>query len=454
MKRLSMMDGSFLLSEKPQQPMHVAGLQLFSLPEKNKRGFVKNLAEQLRAGGEVRAPFNQHIVTRLGQAYWREDPYFDLDHHFRHLALPKPGRVRELLALVSHLHASLLDRSRPLWECYLIEGLEGNRFALYTKMHHAMVDGVTAMRLGQAAMTEDPTITDLPPMWASKNLQGPRKPSGTTTNPSPTPPLRLQDQIAVARGALGTFVDLWKSSSDETQITPMDAPRCMLNGPISASRRFAAQSYDIARIKAVADAFDATLNDVVMAMCGGALRSYLKSMNGLPDKPLIAMVPVSVKPKDSMEAGNNVGMILASLGTDRSAPESRLDIIKRSMQAGKDRFSQMSRPEIMAYSALLGMPLALSVGLGVARDVPMYNVVISNVPGPKKPMYFNGAKMEGMYPVSIVAEGQAMNITLNSYVDKMEFGVIACRRSLPSIQRILDYLEDELAALEKAADLG
>ena len=454
MKRLSTLDTAFLLLEKRQQPMHVAGLQLFKFPKDAPRDFLQQLVDEFRNVESIRPPFNQRVVWRMGQAFWDEDPYFDLEHHFRHSALPKPGRVRELLDLTSRLHSNLLDRSRPLWSSRLIEGLQGRRFAMYNKIHHSVVDGVAAMRLGQSALTEDPNARGLLPMWA-KNPADRRKPSrGNAVErviKAGAPALSLggiTEQIGMARGVAGRVVEAMRGG--DGAVSPFETPRCMLNVPITASRRFAAQSYSLTRIKAVGKALDCTVNDIVLAMCAAALRQYLLSLNALPAKSLTAMVPVSVRPEGT-EGGNQIAMILANLGTNLADPLDRIEVIRASMQAGKDRFSQMSQPEIIAYTILSSLPSTLNLALGLAPERQRYNLVISNVPGPKKALYWNGAELEGMYPVSIPTDGQALNITCTSYQDSLDFGLTACSRTVPSVQRMLDMLEDALKELERVA---
>ena len=226
-----------------------------------------------------------------------------------------------------------------------------------------------------------------------------------------------------------------------------EAPPSILNERITGSRRFAAQSYPLERFKAIAKKADATLNDVVMAVCGSALRNYLLSLNALPVKPLIAMVPMSMR-KDDSDSGNQIAMILATLGTHLSDPSERLYSIKRSVKESKDRYKDMSLEEAINYTALTLAPAGLNMLTGLSSRLQAFNVVISNVPGPKKPLYWNGARVEGMYPVSIPLDRIALNITLVSYVDSLEFGFTACRRTLPSMQRLLDYVELGISELE------
>jgi len=437
--------------------MHVGGLQLFSFPEGAGPKYVTELAESLRAYSCPQAPFDQHLISKFGQSYWETDTHFDLEHHFRHEALPKPGRIRELLARVSAEHSNLMDRERPLWEVHLIEGVRGKRFALYTKMHHSMIDGMSGMRLCMKALSTDPSARDLPPIWAMQ----PKK-KKEPSKPTPTDLISSLAQFSGAAGKqLSTFPavareiakSVKKAKTDPNYVSIFQAPQCLLNEPITGSRRFAAQSYPIGRIKRIGRAFDATVNDVVLAICGSALRDYLISQHALPDKPLIAQVPVSIRQDDSI-GGNQIAMILANLGTHIADPSNRIEVIKASVNEAKQRFKQMTPAELLNYTALTMAPSALNILTGLAPKWQTFNVVISNVPGPKETLYWNGAKLEGMYPVSIPVDRVALNITLLSYVDQLEFGFTACRRTLPSMQRMLDYVENGIHELEVAADIN
>lgn len=458
MKALSPVDQLFLLMERRQQPMHVGGLQLFSFPEDAGPDYVLELAEQLRTYSQPSAPFNQRLVTRLGQPHWDPDRQFDLDHHFRHEALPHPGRIRELLALVSAEHSALLDRERPLWEVHLIEGLQDRRFALYSKIHHSMVDGIAAMRLGMRALSTDPNERDLPPVWA----QRPRRRSTGGGMPGPgevaSGLARLAGDVRAQAGTLpGVFREIYKSMQasrhDDRYTNVFQAPDCIINQRITGSRRFAAQSYSLSRFKAIAKAFGGTLNDAVLAVCGAALREYLIAQRALPNAPLIAMVPMSLR-RDETDGGNQIAMILANLGTHVADPAHRIGMVMDSVRQSKERCSRMSPEEILNYTALTLAPAGLNLLTGIGPKFRSFNVIISNVPGPKDPLYWNGARLEGIYPVSIVLDRMALNITLTSYVDSLEFGIIACRRTLPSMQRLLDYIAKGIDELEIAAGIA
>ncbi|SHK09666.1 acyltransferase, WS/DGAT/MGAT [Marinobacter antarcticus] len=463
MKPLSPTDQLFLWLEKRQQPMHVGGLQIFSFPDDAPDDYVARLAEQLRKDTEVTAPFNRRLDSRLAQPVWVQDKHLDLEHHFRFEALPTPGRIRELLAFISAEHSHLMDRERPLWEFHLIEGLGERQFAVYIKIHHALVDGISAMRMFQRMLSTDPSKRNMPPIW---DLSARPRRDDDSSGPSLWGSIsHLLGESGKQLGTVPTVArELLRTANTARKDPAYDsifhAPRSILNQKITGSRRFAAQSYCLKRIKAVCHAYGTTVNDVVTAMCASALRTYLMNLDALPEKPLIAMVPVSLrkyeratseKAEGSQPEGNQVGVLLANLHTDESHAVTRLRKIHQGIQEAKDRYSHMSPAEILNYTALTLTPAAFNLLTGMAPKWQTFNVVISNVPGPKKTSYWNGAKLEGMYPVSIAMDRLALNMTLTSYNDQVEFGLIGCRRTLPSLQRMLDYLEDGLVELEQGA---
>lgn len=451
MKPLSPTDAMFLWLEGRRQPMHVAGLQLYTPPAGAGFDFVQRLVEAWRDHTAPESPFDQRPRFRLGHWFWEPDGEFELEYHVRHSALPRPGRIRELLSLVSRLHGTLMDRTRPMWELHLIEGLSDGRLALYVKVHHALLDGVASMRLLQSVLSEDPSERR-PPIWAQKRR--PRSQS-TAETPSPAPLPGLVERALRAGGEIMPGVssgirELVRSASlGEADAQPFHAPPTMFNVRISGSRRFAAQSYQLDRFKQLGKASGATVNDVTLAVCSGALRRYLLSHDALPDKPLIAMVPVSVRAADS-EGGNQVSMLLANLATNVADPAERLHRIVESTRLAKDRLSKMSRLERVAHAAAISAPMGASMVTGHARRRPIYNVVISNVPGPQQPLFLNGMRLDETYPVSIPIDYLALNITITGYAGQLGFGYVACRRSVPALQRMLDCTDDALAELESA----
>ena len=441
-------DAVFLLGESREHPMHVAGLQLYEPPQGAGPEFVREFTDALIANDEFQPTFRKHPATIMGgitPMAWAYDDEVDVDYHVRRSALASPGRVRELLELTSRLHTSLLDRHRPLWELYVVEGLKDGRFAMYCKMHHALIDGVSAQKLMQRALSNDPDDPEIRAPWSLPKSK--RK-------SSPTSRLGSLLKTAGSVAALGpSTVSLARAALLEQQLTlPFGAPRTMLNVKIGGARRCAAQSWSVDRVKNVKRAAGVTLNDVVLAMCSGALRYYLLEQNALPDTPLVAMVPVSLRREDEADAGGNlVGAILCNLATDTDDPVERLQTVSESMRNNKKVFSELPRVQALALSAMNMGSLALAAVPGwVNSTSPPFNLVISNVPGPQEQLYCGGARLDGNYPLSAVLDGQALNITLVSNAGNLDFGLVGCRRSIPHLQRLLAHLESSLKDLERA----
>jgi len=453
---------AFLLAENRSQPMHVGGLQLFEKPEGAGRDYVRRMYEEMRDVDEIAPLFLKHPKRRVktaGQLVWENDDQFDIEHHVRHSALPKPGRVRELLELCGRLHSTRLAWERPLWEAHVIEGLRDGRVAMYTKTHHALVDGISAMRLIQSVLSTDPDQRGMPAPWGVRPARAARAQEKAERDLAQVPIQALRTAFGItaeAAGMPGALVrTLNKGLRNETSALSLYAPRTMFNRSITGSRRFAAQDWPIERLRAIGRASGATLNDVVLAMCSGAVRAYLLELAALPDSALVAMVPVGLNAKQSQmastEGGNAVGAVMCKLGTDLADPADRLEAIHRSMLDGKRALSSMTPIQIMAMSALGQVPAILPPLLrmqGIVR--PPYNLIISNVPGPRTTHYWNGAKLVGQYPLSIPINGMALNITCTSYAGNMGFGLTGCRRTVPHLQRLLGHLDDEVKALEKA----
>ncbi|WP_211348946.1 WS/DGAT/MGAT family O-acyltransferase [Nocardioides litoris] len=460
---------AFLLAENRNMPMHVGGLQLFEKPEGADRDYTRQMFESMLDVDEVAPLFlkHPHRSVRTGaQLVWKPDDQFDIEHHVRHSALPQPGRVRELLELCGRLHSTRLAWERPLWEAHLIEGLRDGRVAMYTKTHHALVDGVSAMRLLASVLSTDPDERDMPPPWGHqprrrRTRNDDRAADGGGLSELPLTALRTALGItAEAAGMPSALVKtLRKGLKNETSALSLYAPRTIFNQDITGSRRFAADDWPIERLRAIGKATGTTINDVVLAMCSGAMRTYLGELDALPDKPLVAMVPVGLNAKQSQaasaEGGNAVGAVMVQMATDLADPARRLGAIHKSMKDGKDALSSMTPVQIVAMSAIGQVPAILTPVLkmqGIVR--PPYNLIISNVPGPRSTHYWNGAKLLGTYPLSIPINGMALNITCSSYDGNMAFGLTGCRRTVPHLQRLLTHLDDEVAALEKAAGVA
>lgn len=460
MAMMPVTDSMFLIAESREHPMHVGGLQLFELPDGAGPDYVSDFHRQLLSLVDVRPLFRRRPrgpVGTVGQFAWTNDDQLDLEYHVRLSALPRPGRVRELLELTSRLHGSLLDRYRPMWEFTLVEGLQGNRFATYTKVHHALLDGVSALRLLQHSLSEDPNDMSVRPPWSPRVRTDVFGGGARRSEDGAFDPIRAIGDFAKEIRGLGSATARLVNEAfrEQSATLSFQAPRSMFNVPITGARRFAAQGWPLERVRAVGRASGATMNDVMLAMCSGALRQYMLDLGALPDKPLVAAIPVSLRTgqavSDNAIGGNAIGIILCNLATDRLDAGDRLATIHDSMLKGKKIYQGMSRLQITALSALPLIPLAIGTIPGFTRITPpAFNVLISNVPGPRAPLYWNGARMQGVYPLSIPYEGQALNITVTSYADSLEFGLTGCRRTVPHLQRLLGLLDESLGDLEKA----
>lgn len=488
-KLLKINDSAWLFAESHRTPMQVGMLATFAVPE-DRPDFVADLVTRWRGVHQFAPPFNL-LFRQLPVPSWSElpDDEIDLDYHLRHSALPHPGSQRELGVLVSRLHSSKMDRRYPLWECHVIEGLEDGRWSLYMKAHHSQVDGVGGIRLLKRMLTADPDARDLLPPWAI----GTRGPDQSGLRPlrvlhtaasagpeeaEPEPDLTLEPARGVidlvtpvvgsaaglaaglARDATSVAASLTRTYAEsvtgvgasEGRAVPFRAPRTIFNGRIHTPRRFATQHYSIERMKLVAKAADASLNDVFLAISGGALRRYLDEQGALPREPLTANVPVSVRPGDGASVGNAITFLYAQLGTDIEDPVARVAAIRDSTRLGKARLPQVGGLAMDAYTAVLMMPFLSQAILGFGgRGRPAANLVISNVPGPAETRYLDGSRLEELYPVSLLFNGQALNITGVSYDGHFNIGYTGCRDSMPSLQRIavhsgeeLDRLADEL----------
>lgn len=448
MEPISPIDALFLVGESREHPMHVGSLQLFQPPEDAGPHFVRESYRAMLERTEIQPTFCKRpaFIGGVTNVAWSLDKNVELDYHLRRSALPEPGRVRDLLELTSRLHGSLLDRHRPMWEAHLVEGLQDGRYAVYTKFHHSLMDGVSAMRLMQRAFTTDAEDDDVRVPWEL----GPRK-----HKPKQRPSL-LQQLGGTASSALAlapSTVKLARAALLEQQLTlPFRAPRTMFNVRIGGARRVAAQSWSLERIKAVKAAAGVTVNDVILAMSAGALRAYLIEQDALPDAPLTAMVPVNLRKEDDDRGGNNVGTFLCNLATDIEDAGKRLEVISSSIQDTKEVFWQLPPIQQLALSAMNigGLFFGLIPGY-LSAAAPPFNIVISNVSaGRSEPLYWRGARLDGNYPLSIPLDGQAVNITVTNNADKLDFGLVGCRRSVPHLQRLLGHLETSLKDLERA----
>ena len=463
MKRLSFADAIFLYAETPETPMHVGSVTIF---------------KPATHGNDLFARFREHVASRLDllpssrrrleptplgidHPAWVIEDNLDLDYHVRHAVLPKPGGMEELRALIGRLHAIALDRGRPLWEYHLIEGLEDGGFAVYVKVHHSTMDGLA----GTATLG---VTYDFAPGAAMARL-----PERVVRRDE-----ELSDFIELTSTAVGDFIRQgWRAVKSLpgvaralTKAAPnfgrdarfllsyaKDMPRTPFNKVISGHRVFATSSLSLREVRAFAKSRGVTINDVVLALCAGALRRYLAEHGALPKKPLTAGLPVSVRPPGNAQLNNQVLFTLSRLPTDVAEPLPRLAAAKAAGQEAKNLFADM-RDLVTTDISILGAPL-LAIGLARlwagARAAnylsPSFNVAISNVPGPRQTMYCVGAPATHYFPVSIPYHGCALNITVQSYLDQLDFGLTACSETVPDAQRVADFLVEDFAAMRKAS---
>jgi WS/DGAT/MGAT family acyltransferase len=463
-RALNALDRMFLAGESRESMMHVGSLLPFSPPKDSPDEVPRQLREELRAGPTVQPPWNLKLrhpdmLTSPLQA-WEPDDALDLDYHVRRSGLASPGGERELGILVSRLHSNAIDFHRPPWEVHLIEGLEKGRFAIYFKVHHALVDGFTGSRLLARSLSTSQTdhgtslFFSVPPVERKK-----REPTEDDAGGATIEMLlgSVREQFGATKDVGRAIFNVLKSSraKDGNLVSPLQAPKSILNQKISRSRRFATQLFDIDRLKRVAKSAGGTINDIVLAILSGALRRFLLEQNALPTATLTAMIPVNIRPKDDPGGGNAVGAILASLASDVENPQARFAAIIASTSRAKEQLQGMSKNAIMQYSALLIAPILLSMLPGAAGRVrPAFNVIVSNVPGPETPLYFRGWKLEATYPVSIPFHNHGLNVTVSSYAGSLCFGFIGCRDTIPHLQRLAVYAADAFAELEGAAASG
>lgn len=477
-QQLSGIDASFLYLETPETPMHVAGLTYFELPP----GFEGNFYQHFRRFFEGRLHTIPIFSKRLAPSLydldhpgWVDEDEIDLDYHLRETTLPAPGSEAQLEEVISRLHANTLDRSRPLWQFYIITGLANGQGVLYSKVHHAAVDGGAGMAINKALydVTAVPREVAPPPPKVAAGKSAPSAPIAVDPVKGLTDIMgnMMRQQLKMWEAApqilnamTGAFLAkpgempkaLGTLQSLISQIPTLNAPKTPFNATITRERSYAARTISLADAKAVAKASGAKLNDVVLAICGGALRRYLAEKGQLPDKPLIAGVPISLREPGDTRQNNQVSGMLCQIATDIADPAERLKAILKSSSEAK-QIAGTFRDAVPQDFAFVGAPILLQLMMlvygrsGLADKLPMpMNVTISNVPGPPMPLYCAGAKVTALHPVSIPAHGAALNITVQSYMDALNFGLTADRRAVPDVGLLGDYLVEAAAELTKA----
>lgn len=472
MQKLSGMDATFLYMETDETPMHISSLAVCE-PAKDGENPYEALKSQIVERLHEIPSFHRKLMQTplyIDHPVWVSAEEVDLEYHIKHASLPAPGNVEQLRVLVQGLHSLRLDRDRPLWQTYIIEGLEDpefglpkGSFALYTKGHHASLDGGAGVSAMDIISDREPTPR--PPLPQPKNkirLQkekpGPFELLGTAYGKFVQQQADLVAAIPALAKAVARLAKVFIDDIGGTMKALQPAPKTRFNVRIEKQRAFGAQSLPLAEVIAVAKKSGATLNDVVLTICGGALRRYLEDHGELPKQSLVAAVPVSLREVGDTSNTNQVSGVACEIATDVSDPLERLKAVNESATRAKKQLGAV-RDVIPTDFSFFGAPILMTAMAQMASntDIANYmpspiNVTISNVPGPRRPMYFAGSKVLTYFPVSIPTHGCALNITLQSYVDRIDFGLVACKKAVPDVQNIADYIVDEFRQLESAVN--
>jgi diacylglycerol O-acyltransferase / wax synthase len=499
-KKLSSLDASFLYLETPEMPMHVGSMAIFRLPEDYKGDFFEDfkamIASRLHIAPILKARLEKAPLD-IDHPSWVEDDQFDIDRHIFRASLPAPRDRATLERIVGWMHAKLLNRARPLWEFYVFEGMKDNEIGLYSKMHHACIDGGAGAALTNMIYDISPVPRRVePPTAKAKVEQEPRDIAANLLDSYQqlwTQPLdaaaaaksielprsgksdlgsilfdNAMYQIESAVRFAGNIPTMLKSVSDvvgkisdptsRESIASMLSPPTILNKSISSERSFAGVSIPLSRAKALAKASGGKLNDVVLALASGVVRRYLLSQGALPSKSLTAAVPISLREEGNAESNNQVFGMICGIATNVEDPRTRLETIIAQSTKSKEMSHPLRAlvPQVSNIS-MLGAPivvqiLALLYSRSSLSDVlpPSANITVSNVPGPRQTLYAAGAELLHIFPVSISTHGIALNITVQSYRDQLDFGFIAGANIIPHVQQLSDMLPEEFAALEAA----
>jgi WS/DGAT/MGAT family acyltransferase len=451
-----------LYAETPEMPMHTMGVLVLEA-----RG--EPLFPALRRVFEDRtpliAPFRRRLVEgplQLGDPHWIEDPEFSLDNHLRRVAIPAPGGLRELAELVGDHAGRLLDRSKPLWEVQLVEGLEGGRVAVVAKIHHAAMDGGRLVALIGVLLDVTPEGGRMSPSddWTPDPEPSLLWLAADTARSLAAKPLKVARAIADVGAAILDSASAEGGGADHAA-TLFEAPATPLNGALSRQRAVAMADVSLADVRAIKNAFGATVNDVVLAASCATLRAWLLAHGGVPGRPLVASVPVTVRAAGDDEAGNRVSMILVHLPVQTEDPVERLLTIRSESRRAKERHTSAGGDVFRQATDLLtnitvpwllthALELYSSSHLADRLPVP-WNLVISNLPGPPVPLYCAGAEVRGIYPFGPAQQGSGLNLTVMSTADRLCLGAMACKRMVPDVETIAAGFVTEIARLAALA---
>ncbi len=442
MKSLTGVDAAFLHLETPETPMHVGSVSLFDLPPRYRRDFHAEIRRALARRLHLAPVLHRKLAPmplQFANPVWVEDDALDMDYHVQHLTLPRPGTQAQLEDLAGRLHSELLDRHRPLWRMAVIDGLQSGQVAYYFQIHHSLLDGQAGVLLSQVLfdLTPEPRVIA---HGAARHAEHPGlvELAAAALKHDAGQYIKLVRHLpAVVKTLAGMLGGPPQPSPGRLGQNFSFGPKTPLNVPITGERGFAAVSVPLATLKQLASAHEAKLNDIVLALCGGALRRYLAAHGGVPKKPLIATMPISLRDAGNTEYTTQATLSLVNLNTQIADPVKRLRAIRDAAGAMK-ALARQARGVIPTDFPSFGMPWLMPVlaalygRSGIVKAMPpIANVVISNVPGPQVPLYAAGARMVGYWPLSIVEHGVGLNITVMSYAGTMGFGFTTARCAVP-----------------------
>ena len=464
MNPLDPLDAAMMTAEWVSNPMHVGAVLILSPPDDAGPDYVDDLHRETLAGNDSIDPrlckYPHRGVDTGGMWVWRHMDPVDVSRHCQRRTVSGDGFWR----LIAELDALGLDWSRPMWMSYLIDGLGGGRFAFYIKVHHTVTDGVAGFQMITDALSSDPNRRSMPPFYADYRREPAPSASGGMVSRLVAPLRSLTGAATssaglIGRVASGEITTVFDALVGHTTVLPLGAPYTRFNGRPGPERAVAASSWAKDRIQAVRHAADVTVNDVLTAMAAGVVRRWLLDRGELPKRSLVAACPITVRdhehetPND--QHGNRFGLWMCPLGTDLDDPMARLNAIHRSMSEGKRWVAKRGAAASLLTNA--GSIAATAIGplLPFTPKIRTgYNLPISHVRGPVAEMYWNGARIEEMYPVSTVYDGHALNITTCSYADRIGFGYAAGRDVVPDIETLLPRTEQSLAELEAAVGVA
>ncbi|MFE6923028.1 wax ester/triacylglycerol synthase family O-acyltransferase [Nocardia sp. NPDC057663] len=440
-------DSFWVWLDTPGTPMHVAALAIFESESEAANVVVERVLTSFRQRTDLDPRFRLVIRMRRFPLRARREQAtdVDLDYHLRHHRLSGSEGEHALEQLVSRLQSIRLDPTRPMWEVHLIDGLPGNRFAVYLKAHHSLVNGVDALRLLSRSLASDPDSSPPTPVWTIGRPLPRLTPADADTADSPR-----SSRAKTIHAASKAAAKLWFAGLRSTPlVSPFAATSSRFNIAIGPQRHVCTASADLSIIKAIAKASGTSLNDVVLAACATALRRYLLDIGALPVKPLIAGCPVSIE-APAGASDSSIGILFADLATDDSDPSARLARISRSTQTAKEHQAELPHPALIPYAILAMAPHTLrQLVPGAAHLPPMFNLIISNVPGPPQPLYLAGAQMTELYPVSLLFKGEALNITAVSYAGRLQLGITAYAVALPHLRCLAQYFEASVEEMRR-----